>query len=50
MIAEQLNGDPAFKGKYEYFTKDGYYDKLTPEEAKRVTEKPQEQQYAGLAQ
>lgn len=44
MVAEQLNGDPIFKGKYQYFTKDGYYDKLTPEEAKRITEKPVEQQ------
>lgn len=43
MIAEQLNGDPLFKNKYQYFTKDGYYDKLTPEEAKRITEKPTQQ-------
>lgn len=49
-IAEQLNGDPAFRGKYQYFTKDGYYDKLTPEEAKRITEKPAEQQQASVAQ
>jgi hypothetical protein len=44
MVAEQLNGDNAFRNKYQYFTKDGYYDKLTPEEARRVTEKPAEQQ------
>jgi len=49
-VATVLNGDSNYRGKYEYFTKDGYYDKLTPEEARRITEKPQEQQYAGLAQ
>lgn len=47
-LAEQLNGDPAFKGKYQYFTQDGYYDKLTPEEAKRITEKPVDQQTPGV--
>jgi hypothetical protein len=37
-VCEALHSDPQyFKGKYQYFTKDGYYDKV---ENKFITDKP----------